>query len=230
MDGSGVYDQLATIDGNPITPWGPVQQSSGATMSSPPPPPPSNASDSPPVSPIRSPAARAAASLVASPIHPLDAGGRQWRQARQAEPPGNSTGLWDESLLDDPDILSFRGSNDEYNTESPLQSVRSLPAMFETQPLASLEELRAQEARARRTVHNATIALRVQQALRFQREADRLFMLPVSAGFRGGASFASNVMEWLALFHVLCVMCPVPCRISQVTLCPGHSRKTLQLY
>jgi hypothetical protein len=64
--------------------------------------------------------------------------------------------------------------------------------MVETQqPLSSLEELRVQEAKARRTVHNAAIALRVQQALRFQREADRLFMLPASAGFRDGALAAS---------------------------------------
>ena len=160
MDGSGVYDQMATIDGNPITPWGPVQQSSGATMSSPPPSSPF-ASDSPPVSPIRSPPARATASPSSSPIHPLDAGGRQWRQARQAEPQGKSAGLRGDSLLDDAGIMSSRGLIDEHGTEPPLQSVRSLPAMLDTQPLASLEELRAQEARARRTVHSAVIALRV---------------------------------------------------------------------
>ena len=63
----------------------------------------------------------------------------------------------------------------------------ALPPMPGMQPLSSLDELRAQEARARRPVHDAAVALRVQQALRFQREADRLFMLPTSAGFKDGA-------------------------------------------
>ena len=117
MDGSGVYDQMATVDGNPITPWGPAQQSASATMSS---SSPSFASDSPPVSPIRSPPARAAASPSSSPIHPLDAGGRQWRQAKQAEPQGRSTGLWGDSLLDDAGTMSSHGLNNEHGTEPPL--------------------------------------------------------------------------------------------------------------
>ena len=120
-------------------------------------------------------------------LEPLDAGGQEcWRRTRQVRqhddgPEGesvgqsNGTGVASRSRIV---RLEKRGS------------VRPrVGAMYALQPPPSLEELRAQEARARRTVRNASVALRVQQALRFQREADRLFMLPAAAGFRDGANF-----------------------------------------
>ena len=75
------------------------------------------------------------------------------------------------------------------------------PAAFEENPLLSLAELRIQETKARRMVQQATIALRVQQALRFEREADRLFMLPgkYTSNMRDRETYRSIYGRWIFL-------------------------------
>jgi hypothetical protein len=177
MDGSGVYDQRASVDGTVITPWGAAAGREAQDGTS-----------SPPISPLRSPGEHAASS--SSPIHPLDASGRQWRRERQRERLGDLSGTAAESFPSDEVVAvpfgGWSGHHDhEESTAAPIGGV--LPAMFEANPRLSLDDLRAQEVSARRMVQKAVIALRVQQALRFQREADRFFMLPISAGFRDDA-------------------------------------------